>query len=262
MQTDALNREHGESSTTAAIPLQQWAMLATAAAMLGYGISRRSRYGVVLAAAAVPVAYRGVMGQWPLSGDGRPAADGNTRTALAGERGTRVREAIRLERPIGEVYQFWRQLENLPQFMTHLVRVDQLDNGRSHWVATGPGGVNVEWDAEIINEVRDQVIAWRSLPGADVVTAGSVTFAPVRGGRTTPSRQSSSRLVPSVARRSRRTSSARIAVKGRPPRIASKASATPHAAARSAASASSSSCSTTTTRLPTPRSSCATSRVA
>jgi len=185
MQTDALNREHGESSTTAAIPLQQWAMLATAAAMLGYGISRRSRYGVVLAAAAVPVAYRGVMGQWPLSGDGRPAADGNTRTALAGERGTRVREAIRLERPIGEVYQFWRQLENLPQFMTHLVRVDQLDNGRSHWVATGPGGVNVEWDAEIINEVRDQVIAWRSLPGADVVTAGSVTFAPVRGGRTT-----------------------------------------------------------------------------
>ena len=185
MQTDALNREHGESSTTAAIPLQQWAMLATAAAMLGYGISRRSRYGVVLAAAAVPVAYRGVMGQWPLSGDGRPAADGNTRTALAGERGTRVREAIRLERPIGEVYQFWRQLENLPQFMTHLVRVDQLDNGRSHWVATGPGGVNVEWDAEIINEVRDQVIAWRSLPGADVVTAGSVTFAAVRGGRTT-----------------------------------------------------------------------------
>jgi len=184
MQTDVVTHEHAESPT-AAVPMRQWVMLATAAAMLGYGISRRSRHGVVLAAAAVPLAYRGVMGQWPLSGGDGKTANGETRAALAGERGTNVRESIRLERPIGEVYQFWRQLENLPQFMTHLVRVDQLDNGRSHWVATGPGGVNVEWDAEIINEVRDQVIAWRSLPGADVVTAGAVTFAAVRGGRTT-----------------------------------------------------------------------------
>jgi uncharacterized membrane protein len=185
MQTDAVTREHAESSTTTAVPIQQWAMLATAAAMLGYGISRRSRSGVVLAAAAVPLAYRGVMGQWPLGGGERRAADGDTRTALAGERGTYVRESIRLERPVGEVYRFWRQLEHLPQFMTHLVRVVELDNGRSHWVAAGPGGVEVEWDAEIINDIPDQVIAWRSLPGADVVTAGSVTFATVRNKRTT-----------------------------------------------------------------------------
>jgi len=184
MQTDVVTHEHAEAPT-AAVPIQQWAMLATAAAMLGYGVSRPSRHGVVLAAAAVPLAYRGVMGQWPLSSRDGPVTNGNTRAALADDRGTNVRESIRLERPIGEVYQFWRQLENLPQFMPHLVRVDQLDNGRSHWVAKGPGGVNVEWDAEIINEVRDQVIAWRSLPGADVVTAGAVTFAPVRGGRTT-----------------------------------------------------------------------------
>jgi uncharacterized membrane protein len=56
---------------------------------------------------------------------------------------------------------------------------------RSHWVAIGPRGVRVEWDAELINEIEDKLIAWRSLPGSDVTTAGSVNFDPVRGGRET-----------------------------------------------------------------------------
>ena len=58
--------------------------------------------------------------------------------------------------------------------------------GRSHWVAAGPLAVAVEWDAEIINEVENKVIGWRSLPGSDVVTAGSVNFDTVRGGREHP----------------------------------------------------------------------------
>ena len=69
--------------------------------------------------------------------------------------------------------------------MTHLERVTELGDGRSHWVARGPAGSRVEWDAEIINEVENKVIGWRSLPESDVVTAGSVTFAPMRGGRGT-----------------------------------------------------------------------------
>jgi uncharacterized membrane protein len=90
---------------------------------------------------------------------------------------------VRLERPLSEVYGFWRQLENLPRVLTHLQYVTDLGGGRSHWVARGPGDLSVEWDAEIINEVENRVIAWRSLPDSDVVTAGSVTFKPVRGGR-------------------------------------------------------------------------------
>ena len=69
--------------------------------------------------------------------------------------------------------------------MTHLERVTDLGEGRSHWVAAGPADVRVEWDAEIINDVENQVIAWKSLPGADVVSAGSVNFDAVRGGRST-----------------------------------------------------------------------------
>jgi len=82
-----------------------------------------------------------------------------------------------LELPIADVYGFWRRLENLPRFMAHLDAVtEDADAGRSHWVAAGPAGLRVEWDAEIINEVENQTLGWRSLPGSDVVTAGSVQY--------------------------------------------------------------------------------------
>ena len=69
--------------------------------------------------------------------------------------------------------------------MTHLHRVTEGSDGKSHWVAAGPAGLAVEWDAEIINEVENKVLGWRSLPGSDIVTAGSVNFDSVRGGRST-----------------------------------------------------------------------------
>jgi uncharacterized membrane protein len=109
----------------------------------------------------------------------------DTRVALAGSRGLNVKDAIRLERPIAEVYRYWRQLENLPAFMTHLESVTQVSPHQSRWVAKGPAGIRVEWYADIINEVENKLIAWRSLPGSSVVTAGSVNFDTVRAGRST-----------------------------------------------------------------------------
>ena len=109
----------------------------------------------------------------------------DTRTALAGSRGLRVIDAIRLEQPIDQVFSYWRRLENLPTFMSHLVSVVETSPTRSHWVATGPAGLTAEWDAEIINEIENKLIAWRSLPGSEVVTAGSVNFDAVRAGRST-----------------------------------------------------------------------------
>jgi uncharacterized membrane protein len=161
--------------------LERWAGVAMATAVVAYGLSRRSIGGVALAAAAAPLAYRGVTGAWPGLSNG--AAD--TRVALAGDRGIHVREAIRLEVPIEVVYGFWRRLENLPRFMSHVEEVRDLGGGRSHWVAEGPAGMSVEWDAEIINEVPNQVIGWRSIAGSDIATAGSVRFTTARQGRST-----------------------------------------------------------------------------
>jgi uncharacterized membrane protein len=161
--------------------VERWGALAAAAALIGYGISRRSLSGLCLVAGAAPLAYRGVTGEWPAGLRGALGSSGDTRQALSGSRGIHVRESVRLECPVDEVYRFWIRLENLPTFMGNLVSVDDLGGGRSRWVARGPRNMPVQWDAEIINEIPNKVIAWRSLPGGDVVTAGSVTFQPARG---------------------------------------------------------------------------------
>ena len=163
---------------------ENWLALGTGALLLLVGASRRSTVGACLALSSTPLLYRGITGQWPASLNGYSEPD-NTKGALAGDRGVHVRESIRLEVPVADVYRFWRGLENLPRFMTHLDRVTELSNDRSHWVAAGPAGLAVEWDAEIINEVENKLLAWRSLPGSDVVTAGSVNFDLARGGRST-----------------------------------------------------------------------------
>lgn len=152
------------------------------ALLLVLGASRRSVPGACLTLSSAPLLYRGVTGHWPRVPNGGTT---NTKAALAADRGIQVRESIRLEVPVADVFRFWRRLEHLPDFMSHLTRVTETSDRRSHWVAAGPAGMRVEWDAEIINEIENQLLAWRSLPSSDVVTAGSVKFERVRDGRTT-----------------------------------------------------------------------------
>ncbi len=110
----------------------------------------------------------------------------NHNATIPYELGIRVDEATTINRPRSEVYAFWRNLENLAEFMEHVESVRMLAGGqRSHWVAKGPANRRMEWDAEIINEAQDKLIAWRSLPGSDVSNAGSVHFADAAGGRGT-----------------------------------------------------------------------------
>ena len=85
-------------------------------------------------------------------------------------------EGIRVERPAEDVFDFWRELSNLPRFMTYVERVDQRTDGISHWVIKGPGGVTLEWDARVINEERPTLLAWESIGSPDVASAGSVKF--------------------------------------------------------------------------------------
>jgi uncharacterized membrane protein len=87
--------------------------------------------------------------------------------------------------PPDEVYDFWRDFQNLPRFMRHLESVKDLGGGRSRWVAKGPAGTKVEWDATIVADVPGEVITWRSLENADVDNAGAVRFERAAGGRGT-----------------------------------------------------------------------------
>jgi uncharacterized membrane protein len=76
-------------------------------------------------------------------------------------------------------------VENLPRIMRHLDSVKGTGGNRSHWVAKAPLGLSVEWDAEVHNQRPNELIAWRSLEGSQVDTAGSVHFRRTPGGRGT-----------------------------------------------------------------------------
>lgn len=98
--------------------------------------------------------------------------------------GLDVKKSVVVQRSPQELYQFWRNFENLPQIMHHLESVTSLDERRSHWVAKAPLGTQVEWDAEIIAEESPRTIVWRSLPNSDVETVGSVAFTETGNGAT------------------------------------------------------------------------------
>lgn len=88
----------------------------------------------------------------------------------------RVETAVTIYRPLSEVYEYWRQLENLPHFMRHLVEVRQTSAYQSHWVARSPLGGVLEWDAEIVEERQNERLVWKSLPGSDIQNGGFVDF--------------------------------------------------------------------------------------
>jgi uncharacterized membrane protein len=96
----------------------------------------------------------------------------------------RFKRSVSINRPAEELYRYWRDFTNLPRFMFHLQSVTETGPGTSHWVTKAPAGQQVEWDSEIVDDRRNEAIAWRST-GGDVFNAGTVEFEPKPGGRGT-----------------------------------------------------------------------------
>jgi uncharacterized membrane protein len=111
--------------------------------------------------------------------------DGEPRRATMSPRSVRVEQVTTINKPIEQVYGFWRNFGNLPRFMRHLVSVEQLDGRRSRWRAKAPAGMTVEWEAEIVQERENEWIAWRSLENSTVENSGSVRFSRAPGARGT-----------------------------------------------------------------------------
>jgi uncharacterized membrane protein len=171
---------------------ERWLSMVAGGALAAYALRRRATPGGMAALAGAALLYRGATGHCNVyqalginRANGHATARGtgliadrgsDTRQQLGGRRGIHVEESVTINRPVAEVYRFWRNFENLPQFMRHLESVSTREEGISHWVARGPAGVNVEWDARIVNEIENKVIGWQSLEGSTVSTAGSVNF--------------------------------------------------------------------------------------
>ena len=166
---------------------ERWASMAGGIGLAAYGVSRRRPTGWIVAGLGAMLFRRGLSGHchtYEMLGLNTAGTGEDTRRALGGSAGVHVDESVTINKPISELYRFWRNLENLPRFMSHLESVERVTDTLSRWRAKGPAGSDVEWNAEIINEVPDQVIGWKSIEGSDVVSAGSVNFDPVGGGAT------------------------------------------------------------------------------
>jgi uncharacterized membrane protein len=162
----------------------------TAGAILALtGLSRRSIPGLLIGGVGAAMIHRGVTGHcyaYQSMGVDTAQDEGLDEEAIS-ERGIHVEQAFLINRSPEDLYNFWRNFENLPQIMTHLESVRVLDDRRSHWVAKAPriAGGSVEWDAEITRDDRNSAIAWKSLPGSGVDNAGEIRFSPAPGDRGT-----------------------------------------------------------------------------
>ncbi|MEX0790307.1 MAG: SRPBCC family protein [Actinomycetota bacterium] len=104
----------------------------------------------------------------------------------SGEEGAmKARTSITVNKPPEEVYGYWKDFQNLPKFMFHLESVVPKGEDRTHWIARAPLGKRVEWDAEIVEDLPNELIAWKATEDADVPNSGSVRFVPAPGGRGT-----------------------------------------------------------------------------
>ncbi len=160
---------------------ERMASLVGGMALLAAGLLRPSAGRLPLALGGGYLIYRGVTGHcytYSLLNIKRVGRNGS-------DAGIKIDRAVTINRPRAEVYRFWRNLENLPRFMQHLETVRFTADRRSHWVARGPLGASIEWDAEIVEDVENEWLEWSTMPGSAVRHSGWVRFADAPGGRGT-----------------------------------------------------------------------------
>jgi len=156
--------------------------MAMGSILLGLGLTRKGLGGSIAKLGGLALIARGASGYAPVYralGIAVPnSLTGASRSAV------RVESAVDINRPASDLYALWRDVENLPAFMSHLVSVQMLDPVRSSWVARGPAGTVIHWDAMIVNDIKNELIAWETIEGSSIDHAGSIHFDSLEDGKT------------------------------------------------------------------------------
>jgi uncharacterized membrane protein len=156
--------------------LERWASLIGGGALVLRGLQQRSLRGILTAIAGGGLVYQGAQGKSTLK---------QVEDAVGLDHAIRVEKTVTISRSADELYTFWRDFTNLPKFMRHVKSVQVKDDRHSHWVANAPLNQSIEWDAEIVNDEPNHLIAWTSINDAPVENSGFVRFQPAMGDRGT-----------------------------------------------------------------------------
>jgi len=152
-------------------------------ALLAYGIKRGGVSGAALSILGGGLALRGTTGHCQVydaldvdmnKQTGEKAV--SSKGFLAGK--IHVKNSVTINKSAAELYAFWRNFENLPQFMNHLESVKNTGEKTSHWKAKAPLGYSVEWDAELTSDVENEKIGWKSSEISEIKNSGTVEFLP------------------------------------------------------------------------------------
>jgi uncharacterized membrane protein len=158
---------------------ERWVSLGVGVGLLALGLKQGIRDGLMLAITGGALLYRGATGQCPLykvAGIDTSSEYPRPGVSVPHGRGVKVENTVLINKSPEELYSYWRQFENLPKFMENLVSVKTAGGQRSHWVVKAIGNAEISWDAEIVNDVPNELIAWRTVENSDVDHAGSVRF--------------------------------------------------------------------------------------
>jgi uncharacterized membrane protein len=170
----AVRRSNGDVEST-----ERTASLVGGGLLLFYMLRNRTPIGITAGAVGAELMFRGITGRRYLHewvAEQLPIGD---------DKPIEVQKSVIVNRPLEEVFNYWRNFENLPSFMSHVRSVRAEEDGRSHWAVHISPKMDLEWDARITEERPNELIAWESLPNSSVQTWGRVRFAPATGNRGT-----------------------------------------------------------------------------
>ena len=176
-------KEYLTDTTTNVGDAERVASTAAGGALIAYGIKRKDWVGGLLALVGGGLALRGATGHCQLydatnfsTNDKSLFKKGTEKAKSWFDQKVEVVKSVTINKPAAELYKFWRNFENLPQFMKHLEAVKVTGEKTSEWTAKGPVNTQVHWNAEVTEDVENKKIAWQSLEGADVPNSGTVEF--------------------------------------------------------------------------------------
>jgi uncharacterized membrane protein len=172
--------------------------IAGGAALAIYGLERRDLKGGLLAILGAELVRRGATGHClvydalDLSTASDATAHGLHRdlpaspaATVRASRAVKIEHSVTVKRPAADLYAFWRDPANLPRVFEFVERVEMLSDTTARWRVRGPAGLSIDWDAEIINEIPNELLAWKSVGDADIPNAGSLRFRPAPDDRGT-----------------------------------------------------------------------------
>lgn len=145
----------------------------TGGALVAYGLRRRDTVGVLLSLLGGGLAFRGTTGHCEVY---QKLGINTTDSEPRGLNRIHVQKSVTINKSAAELYQFWRNFENLPLFMNHLESVTATGEKTSHWKVKAPLGTSVEWDAELTSDVENEKIGWKSAEIAEISNSGVVEF--------------------------------------------------------------------------------------